>query len=49
MMLRGTEEERLQQFFDQLPLPEPPSNWKAKAKPCKWLKQLQADKTKSEE
>ena len=49
MRFRGTEEERIQQFFQQLQLPEPPPNWKANAKPCKWLKQLQDGKTESEE
>jgi len=43
MSCQPTEEERLDQYFYQLGriIPEPPRNWGANAKECKYLKLLE--------
>lgn len=46
MNRQPTEEERLDQYFYQLSrmIPEPPRNWAANAKECKYLKLLKERK-----
>ena len=48
--MKPDEEEKLQEYFWKLEslIPNPPRDWEKNAKPCKWLKILKEQKSKSD-